>query len=124
MSSPTSRAIALGVAPEAASVLQQMSVATGITAAGTVITDATDLSAEYNVIGTAAASTGVQLPDWPIGTVIYVKNSGANTVNVFPHSATGNINSAGAGTAQTIATTKKGRFIRVSSTDWDYTLEN
>jgi hypothetical protein len=116
--------IGLGLAPEVADRLGRATVRTGITAAGTVITDATDLVSEFNVIATAAASTGVQLPDWPVGSVVYVRNDGANTVNVFPHSATGTIEAGGAGAAQTIATTKKGRFTRISSTAWDYALEN
>jgi hypothetical protein len=121
-------AVALGMSPELANSVTTVSVSTGLTAAGTVITDALDLVSEFNLISTAAASTGVQLPDSAIGQVLYVKNSGASTINIFPHSATGNIftaaTGAGAGTAVTLATAKKGRFIRYNATDWDYTLEN
>ena len=37
-------------------------IATALTAAGTVITDAFDLVADINVIGTCASGAGVQLP--------------------------------------------------------------
>jgi hypothetical protein len=124
MSSKESRATALGIAPEAARVLANHNVATGLTATGSAITDALDLAAEFNLVATTAASTGVQLPDWPIGSVIYVRNDGANSLNVFPHSATGTINAGGGGAAQAVATTKKGRFIRLTALNWDYTLEN
>jgi hypothetical protein len=122
------RGSALGQSPELSGQVNAMSISTGLTATGTVITDALDLVSEFNLVSTTASNTGVQLPDFPIGEVVYVKNSGANTLNVFPHSATGNIftaaTGAGAGTAVTLATTKKGRFIRYNATDWDYTLEN
>jgi hypothetical protein len=126
--SRVSRGVALGQSPELSSAVNAMSVNAAVTAAGTVITDATDLAAEHNTLTTVGASTGVQLPDWPIGSIIFVKNAGANTVNVFPHSATGDIytasTGAGAGTAVTIASAKKGRFVRLTSVIWDYTLEN
>jgi hypothetical protein len=116
--------IARGMASELAAVAGVSSVKADITAAGTVITDATDLEHELNVITTAAASTGVQLPDYPIGSAIEVHNRGANTVNVFPHSSTGTIQGGGGGSAQTIASNKHGVFKRVTALDWAYTLLN
>ncbi len=118
------RAVQMGMAPELARQALAFNIQTGVTSAGTALADAYAIVAEHTTIATAAASSGVRLPDWPIGTEIYVKNSGANTVNVYPHSATGTIEAGGAGAAQTIATTKKGRFIRLTATNWDYTLEN
>lgn len=119
-----SRLIALGMPAELAARAGAVSVKADITAAGTVITDATDLEHDFNVITTAAASTGVQLPDWPVGSVVEVHNHGAQTVNVFPHSASGTIQSGGGGSAQTIAATKHGKFVRATATDWRYTLLN
>lgn len=116
--------IGRGMPAELAGRAGVLSVKADITAAGTVITDATDLVHEFNVITTAAASTGVQLPDWPIGSVVEVHNHGAQTVNVFPHSATGTIQSGGGGSAQTIAATKHGKFVRATALDWRYTLLN
>lgn len=92
--------------------------ATSITAAGTVITDAFDLVSVFNHVTTAAASTGVQLWDAPIGAKIEVVNSGANALNVFPHSGTGTINGGAGGAAVAVATNTYNVFVRVSSTNW------
>jgi hypothetical protein len=92
--------------------------ATGLTASGTIITDALDLTAVFNHVTTAAASTGVQLWDAPIGSQLVVVNSGANALNVWPHSGTGTINSGVAGAAVAVATNTYNVFVRVSSTDW------
>lgn len=118
------RFLGLGMPAELAARVGAVSVNAAITAAGSAITDATDLKHDFNVITTAAASTGVQLPDWPIGSVVEVHNHGANTVNVFPHSSTGTIQSGSGGAAQTIAATKHGKFVRSTATDWRYTLLN
>lgn len=91
---------------------------TSITAAGTIITDATDLTAVFNHVTTAAASTGVQLWDAPIGSTITVVNSGANALNVWPHSAAGTFNGGSAGSAVAVATNTYNVFVRVSSTNW------
>ena len=61
-------------------------VSSAITAAGTVITDATDLVTSVNVITTAAASTGVQLPSCEICDEVEILNLGANAVKVYPDS--------------------------------------
>jgi hypothetical protein len=53
-------------------------VATGVSAAGTTQATATALTANVNVIGTAAASSGVVLPASEAGDVIEVYNQGAN----------------------------------------------
>ena len=113
--------IALGMPDSLAKVASVFSLKTGITAAGTVITDATDLAHEVNIISTAAASTGVQLPNFPIGSMVYVRNSGANTVNVFPASSTQTINGGSAGAAVTLATTKNAIGFRETATNWVWT---
>lgn len=101
-----------------ASTAVAQAAATSLTAAGTIITDALDLTAVFNHITTAAASSGVQLWDAPIGSKIEVVNSGANAVNVFPHSGTGTINGAAGGAAVSVATNAHAYFVRVSSTNW------
>jgi hypothetical protein len=53
-------------------------IATALTAAGTVITDALDLTADTNVIGTCAAGAGVQLPATELGDSVEIYNGGAN----------------------------------------------
>lgn len=89
-----------------------------ITAAGTVITDATDLARAVNNVTTAAASTGVQLYAAPVGIPVYVRNGGANALNVFPPDANSNINGGSNGAAVSLAATELGIFIRLTSTVW------
>jgi len=57
-------------------------VATGITAAGSSQATATVLSAGFNLIGTAAASTGVLLPSNTDSVSLF--NGGASPVSVYP----------------------------------------
>ena len=94
------------------------SVATGLTATGSAITDAYDLTALVSVFGTVAAGTGAQLPDVDIGVEVIVQNNGANALNLYPHSSSGTLNGGLAGAAVTIAAAAGNRAIRVSSTDW------
>lgn len=95
------------------------SVATGLTATGTVIGDALQLTALVNVLSTAAASTGVKLPpETPIGQEVIVQNNGASTVNIFPPTSTGTINGGSAGAAVTTAAAAGVRCTRLSATDW------
>lgn len=73
-------------------------LATGLTAAGSSITDALQLAAQVNIIGTAAAATGAKL--WvpaAVGTKIEVKNTGANTITLYPPDASGTLNGGSAG---------------------------
>lgn len=65
---------------------QHLSVASGLTAAGTNRATALALSKDINVIGTAAASTGVVLPASAtvgIGGKVTVFNNGANAITVY-----------------------------------------
>lgn len=120
--------IGIGVPAEQAVRIAVKDLHTGVTATGTAIGDAKQLTGEYNTLGTVAASTGVLLPNLPIGSIAFVKNGGANTVNVFPPTSSGTITSGtttgSAGAAQTVATTKTAMFTRVSSTDWEYVALN
>jgi hypothetical protein len=59
-------------------------VANNLTAAGTTQGNALKLSAVTNVVTTAAASTGVQLPSTSQGDGIVVANLGANALLVYP----------------------------------------
>jgi len=93
-------------------------VENGITASGTIITDAFDLSRNINGITTAAAGTGVQLFLATIGVPVYVGNGGANTVNVFPPDGSSTINNGSAGAAKTIAAGNGATFVRMTSTAW------
>lgn len=94
------------------------SCATALTAAGTVIGDALALTSLVNIVTTAAASTGVKLPDVDIGVEVVVQNNGGNTMNLFPPTSAGTINAGSAGAAVTIAAAAGNRAIRISTTDW------
>ena len=64
----------------------QVSVATGLTAAGTTQANALPLTKVLNVVSTAAASTGVLLPDdliVGVGGSCTVYNDGANPIKVY-----------------------------------------
>ena len=78
-------------------------VSASITAAGTTQTDAFDLNASINVITTAAASTGVQIPSLEIGDETEILNLGANSVTVYPASGE-RINSLTTNTGFVLAT--------------------
>lgn len=90
-------------------------IATGLTAAGTVIGDALDLTAVYSDVTTVAANSGVQLWAAPVGACLMVRNSGANDLKVYPDGATGTINGGGAGAAVTVAVGEIGAFIHLTS---------
>ena len=93
-------------------------IATALTAAGTVITDALDLLADTNVIGTCASGAGVQLPACELGDSVEVYNGGANTCKVYPDSTSTQINAVGNGNAISLATNTACMFRRITSTRW------
>lgn len=90
-----------------------------LTASGTTVADALTLTSFVNLVGTAAASTGVRLPiECPIGQAVYVANNGANAVRVYAQSSqTLNTTIAGA-TGTSVATTQAVQCIRQSATNW------
>lgn len=118
--------IGLGMPSEHASVLSSETVSSAparsssgtLTATGTTIANALALTSFVNLIGTTAASTGVKLPDAPIGSLVVVQNNGANALNVFPHDATGTLNGGTVGAAVTCAAAAGNLCIRRSATDW------
>ena len=91
-------------------------VATGLTAAGTVITDALDLNATVNVISTCASGAGVQLYSMQIGDEMEVYNGGANQCLVYPDSSTVAINQLSVGSAITLPINTGCKFRKVSAT--------
>lgn len=125
--------IGLGMPPEQAAKLGTPTIdalpveptSAAVTAAGTVLADATLLTGMVNNVSTAAASTGVRLNgDTPLGITIVVRNGGANDLKLYPHSATGQINGTTAGNAITLTTASKqiASCTRVSSTLWLVTV--
>ena len=93
-------------------------IATGLTAAGTTITDALDLTADTNVIGTCASGAGVQLAAAEVGDSQEVYNGGANACKVYPDSTSVQFNSLGVGNSFSLAPNTMCYCRKVSSTRW------
>lgn len=93
-------------------------IATGLTAAGTTISDALDLNADTNVISTCASGAGVQVPACEVGDSVEIYNGGANACKVYPDSSTVQFNALGAGNAFQLATNTSCYCRRVSATAW------
>ncbi len=91
-------------------------VATGLTAAGTVITDALDLLATVNVVSTVGSGSGVQLYSMQIGDEMEVYNAGANPLKVYPDSSTVAINQLSVGVAMSLPINTACKYRKVSST--------
>jgi hypothetical protein len=90
-----------------------------VTAAGTTVTDATQLVAVINRVTTVAVGTGVKLWDGGnIGYTVYVTNSGANAMNLFPPTASGTINGGAAGAGVSIAVGAMAICNIVSTNTW------
>jgi len=85
-------------------------VTMGITAAGSAYSDATALTTSINVVTTAAASTGVQLPQGEVGDTFTVVNLGANALAVYPPTG-GTVNGGSANAALSVGAGKTGKFI-------------
>jgi len=93
-------------------------VGTALTAAGTTLATALALQADTNVIGTAAAGTGVSLPSGEIGDSCEVYNGGANTVIVYPDAAANQINAITAGSGFNLATNTACFCRKITATRW------
>lgn len=93
-------------------------VGTALTAAGTTISDALDLVADTNVIGTCASGAGVQLPSCEIGDSCEVYNGGANACTVYPDTSTTQINALVAGNGFLLATNTMCYARKITSTRW------
>lgn len=91
-----------------------------VSTAGSTITDATDLNASWNVITTATAGQGVQLPSMLVGDTVEVYNgsgvaSGA-AFYVYPDQSTVAINQLSVGSPVLLAINTGCTFRKVSST--------
>jgi len=108
-----------GVPAAAAVAIGTGTFATGISAAGTTNADATQLSADFNVVTTAATNAGVKLPDVEVGSQVVVVNGGvAAPMRIYP--GTGyqiNNDTATTGFAS-LGAKKAAIFIRGSATHW------
>lgn len=93
-------------------------IETGITASGTTSqADSYGLTKAVNVIGTAAANSGVRLPVGEAGAIMVIRNSGASTANIYP-STGGTINGGSADAAITLATTKTVIMVAAAANTW------
>lgn len=88
-----------------------------ITAAGTTQADAYALSSVYSIVTTAAAGTGVRLMTPEPSAEVFVRNLGANTLNVYPPVG-GNFNGGTTNAAVTIAAGTFQWFIGRNGTSW------
>ena len=93
-------------------------IASTVSAAGTVITDATDLLADISKVSTVASGAGVQLANGEIGDSQIVYNAGANTLKVYPDTSTNAINQIAAGGAHSLATNTACVYYKLSTTQW------
>jgi hypothetical protein len=93
-------------------------VKNSLTAAGTTITTALDLTASINVITTCAASAGVQLPNCEIGDEVEILNLGANACAVYPDTAANQINAIAAGGSFALAPNTAVKVRKYTSARW------
>lgn len=94
------------------------SIATGLTAAGTTISDALDLTADTNVIGTCASGAGVQVFAAELGDSQEIYNGGANACKVYPDSSLTQFNALGVGNSFLLATNTTCYVRKITSTRW------
>jgi hypothetical protein len=96
------------------------SVASGISAAGTVQANATALTKEFNQVTTVASGAGVRLPTAVAGMAITITNTSANSLLVYPAtSATINSLALNAGFTQASGATLQ--FVAMTGSQW-YTV--
>lgn len=93
------------------------SVASSVTAAGTVQGDATALTTTYNIVTTATADQGVVLPDAATGKVAKVINTTAVNIKVYPASAE-QIDSLGTNVAKNLAPGASLEVVAASGSLW------
>ena len=98
------------------------SVTTGISAFGTAQGNATILTKQINIVSTVNSGQGVALPTGVSGMIIYITNTSANSVIVYPASgASAQINSLGTNAGFTQASGATLQYIAPTSTQW-YTV--
>ena len=86
-----------------------------ITATGSAATDALQLVAVLNNVSTTASGTGVKLPPTEMGNLIFVTNSGANTLKVYPYNTSSTINET---TSASVAANYTSIYYAVTNTKW------
>jgi hypothetical protein len=100
--------------------IQRISAVNGLTAtpAGTLANSAV-LNRGMNIVSTVATTNdSFTLPTLTGSVMIAVVNNGANVLRVFPNVSTGQIDTGGAGTAQTVAVNKMRIFWQGNAGLW------
>ena len=92
----------LGVSPITAQSIQG-NANVAITAAGTTLVTATDLTNDFNVVTTATDGQGVQLDTGVVGDWQMVYNATSVSIKVYPSSSSAKINQIAAGGAHILA---------------------
>ena len=92
-------------------------ISSAVSAAGTTISDATDLTASINVITTCAAGAGVQLPSCDVGDEIEVLNLGAGAGYVYPYTSE-QINALSANKGFVLAPNTAVKLRKFTTTRW------
>jgi len=111
--------MAMGMAAGAASAVSGGTPATALSAAGTTLATATDLTSPGNLVSTAASLSGVQLPAWDVGDSVFVYNDATgNSFYVYPDSTSNKINQLAAASGVLLANNTGMMFQKVSSTRW------
>jgi copper(I)-binding protein len=93
------------------------SVGNALTAVGTNRATSLALTKDINVIGTAAAGTGVTLPTGIVGMVVTVFNEGANAIKVYG-AGSDTIDGAAAATGVTLTNAKRASYYCVAAATW------
>jgi hypothetical protein len=92
-----------------------------VSAAGTDLSGATQLSATINYISSGSANQGVKLENKPVGAKCIVFNATGNDIKVYPPTGSQEISNFGVGNSFDLklsTNVKAAAFYKVSSTDW------
>jgi hypothetical protein len=87
----------------------------GLTAVGSTRANALQLTHVYNSIDTATAGTGVLLPKTQMGATIFIANSGASTIKVYPYETATTVNQT---TSASIPKDHTSIFFAVTNAMW------
>jgi hypothetical protein len=93
------------------------SIQTGITAAGSSQGTGTALANTINIVNTVASGAGVVLPTAVAGMTVYITNTSANSLLVYPASGA-TINELSTNAALTQVTKATLHYVAASSTQW------
>jgi len=90
-----------------------------VAAAGSTISDATDLSAVFNAVSPVASGAGAQLWEAPLNAEIKVLNNyGANDLKLYPPAASVSLNHYAAGANVLVASNEMAICVKEDATTW------